>query len=311
MDPRYSPFEPKGDSAPLLDPEALQAAGLELAVPVPPTKPQGRSRPKKGKAGSGADGKVAGRPATKKRSAAANQTVAGQPEDLPPAMAGAEEAAGAARGGRPFLGRLPGRPHLPAFVVPPRPVLAIGTTQQRVLWRDSATILSGVIIALLLAQAMMPADLTEAGGAQTPDPTTVMVARALPTFGLIGVGATPGDVVDPSLGLNRETIIPVITLPPPTKKPSPSPSPTPKVTPKPPASPTVKPSATPTPTPQPIATPTPVPTPAPTPSPTPKPTPTPTPKPSPTPTPVPSPTPTPVPSPTPTPVATPTPTPTP
>jgi hypothetical protein len=155
------------------------------------------------------------------------------------------------------------------FVVPTRPVLEIGTTQQRILWRDSATILSGVIIAMLLAQAVMPSDTAGEGGVPTPDPTTVTVVAPLPTFRLVGVGATPGEVVDPNLPLNRPTIIPVITLPPPTKKPSPSPSPTAKSTVKPSASPTAKPSASPTPTPPPTAVPTPTPTPAPTPGPTP------------------------------------------
>jgi hypothetical protein len=250
MDPRYSPFQLAADGPAALDPALLRAAGLEVAAPVPPTKPQGKSRPRKARgAAKGAE-----------HSAAAN--VAGSPP-VPPGQRSAQ-----------LLGRFGGLSHLPAFVVPARPVLEIGTIQQRILWRDSATILSGVIIAMLLAEALIPSDFSGEGGTPTPDPTTVTVVAPLPTFRLVGVGATPGEVVDPNLPLNRPTIIPVITLPPPTKKPSPSPSATLKTTLRPSASPTARPSATAAPTPTPAPTPSATPTPAPTPSPTPTPNPT-------------------------------------
>ncbi|MEZ0241665.1 MAG: hypothetical protein ACAH65_12790 [Chloroflexota bacterium] len=264
MDPRYSPFEPKEGGPPVIDAELLRAAGLEVAGSVPPTRPQGKSRPRKSKGTAKGTVKGAGSVATTMSSPPEETLVAAL--DEAPAATERGEADSEDQAAAQLLGRVGGLSHRPAFVVPARPVLEIGTLQQRILWRDSATILSGVIIAMLLAEAVIPTNLGGEGGTPTPDPTTVTVMAPLPTFRLAGGGATPGEVVDPNLPLNRPTIIPVITLPPPTRKPSPSPSPTPRASVRPSASPTVRPSATPPPTAPPTAAPTPPPTPTPSPT---------------------------------------------
>ncbi len=112
--------------------------------------------------------------------------------------------------------------------------------RRRILWRDSAFILIGVVLALLLAQVLLPRD----SGTGSEDPTE------LPTGAVLGLtspprtlapGETLGPILDPGLGIDATpTPIPVITLDP-TERPTPSPtatsgaspSPTPRITPKP------------------------------------------------------------------------------
>jgi len=134
--------------------------------------------------------------------------------------------------------------------------------RRRILWRDSAFILIGVVVALLLAQFLLPRD----GATGSDDPTEI------PTGAVLGLTSAPrtlapgetfgpiGPILDPSLGIGATpTPIPVITLGP-TQRPTPTPStapgatptPTPRITPKPttaPPPPTAP--ATPAPTPPP------------------------------------------------------------
>ena len=124
---------------------------------------------------------------------------------------------------------------------------------KRLLWRDSAIILIGIVVALLVAQFLpgrspgLVADQTASasgdGQGSSPGP-----GATLPP------GATLGPIVDPSLGIDAtQPTIPVITLPPTgTFEPGETDEPTPR--------PTRKPAAT-------IGPPTPAPTPAPTPTP--------------------------------------------
>ena len=114
--------------------------------------------------------------------------------------------------------------------------------RRRILWRDSAFILIGVVVALLLAQFLLPGD----GGTGSDDPTDLQTGAALGlTFAprTLAPGETLGPILDPGLGIDATpTPIPVITLGPPPKptptlKPGetagPTPSPTPRITPRP------------------------------------------------------------------------------
>jgi FOG: PKD repeat len=130
-----------------------------------------------------------------------------------------------------------------------------GPDRRRLLWRDSATILIGVVLALLAVQVILPGNGLLPTGSPTPIPTGVAIGSGLPPVSL-GPGQTFGPIIDPSLGIDATpTPIPVITMgPPPTPKPSPSPSPKPTASaapaPKPsksPPRPSVGPSATPAP----------------------------------------------------------------
>ena len=134
--------------------------------------------------------------------------------------------------------------------------------RRRQLWRDSATILIGVVIALLVGQTLIPAETAAPGPSDTPLPSTVAIGSAAPRVSL-PPGVTFGPIINPSLGVDASpTPIPVITMGP---TPSPTPSPSPSI--KPSAKPTSKP--TPKPTPRPTRTPTPTSsTPPPTPAPT-------------------------------------------
>lgn len=138
--------------------------------------------------------------------------------------------------------------------------------RRRILWRDSAFILIGVVVALLLAQIMLPRD----GGTGADDPTDFMTGAAL---GLTSAPRTPapgdtfgpiGPILDPSLGIDATP--PVITLGP-TRRPTPIPSAAPGATPAP--TPRITPRPSPTPPPPPTAPPTAVPTPEITPPPPP------------------------------------------
>jgi hypothetical protein len=141
-------------------------------------------------------------------------------------------------------------------------VAGLPPDRRRVLWRDSATILMGIILALLALQVLAPRSSAPIAGDPSSQPTelTVVILTARPRS--VPPVETFGPVIDPSLGIDATpTPIPVITLGPteePTDTPEPtaSPSASPKITPKP--------TRTPRPTqPPPTPTPTPPPTPAP------------------------------------------------
>lgn len=131
--------------------------------------------------------------------------------------------------------------------------------RKRILWRDSAIILSAVVIALLLAQTLLP----RSTGTVTGDPTDYPSGMAIGSIGAprtLAPGETFGPILDPSLGIDATaTPIPVVTLGP-TRRPTPIPSAapgatpasTPRITPKPtktPRPPTPPPTLAPTPTP--------------------------------------------------------------
>lgn len=124
------------------------------------------------------------------------------------------------------------------------------SNRRRVLWRDSATILVGVVLALLAARFLLPGD---NGPAASPSAGQTQVAvGSLPGGTQILFSAPPtigGGVVPTGLHLEATpTPPPVITLPPATPRPRPTPSPTPKpgTTPNPTVNPTVKPTVKPT-----------------------------------------------------------------
>lgn len=131
---------------------------------------------------------------------------------------------------------------------------------KRLLWRDSAIILVGIVLALLVAQFLpglapgFVADQSASASGADADGTRAPGSSA-PN------GATLGPVVDPSLGIDgSQPPLPPITLPPTgTFEPAQTVAPTPR--------PTKRPAAT-------IGPPTPAPTPRPTPTPevTPEPT---------------------------------------
>jgi PKD domain len=115
------------------------------------------------------------------------------------------------------------------------------TDRRRQLWRDSTTILIGVVLALLAGQLLIPGNGVIPAASPSPEPSEVAIGSSVPQLSL-GPGETFGPNIDPSLGIDATpTPIPVITL-----GPSPSPSPTPKPTVKPTPKPTVKPTAKPT-----------------------------------------------------------------
>jgi hypothetical protein len=133
--------------------------------------------------------------------------------------------------------------------------------RRRQLWRDTAMILGGIVVALLIGQLVLPQAGGTAAASPTPSPTVLAPSpTASPDAGPTAPSSPP--LVDPSLGIDaKPTRIPVVTLPPTGTAAPTHPGPTPAATPKP----TRKPSPTPAPTP----VPTPVPTPAPTPVPAP------------------------------------------
>ncbi|TME10331.1 MAG: PKD domain-containing protein [Chloroflexi bacterium] len=141
--------------------------------------------------------------------------------------------------------------------------------RRRELWRDSATILSAVIVALLAFQLLGGLFASPPGASPSPNASGLVTSSqaAQPS---LAPGQTVVPIVDPRLGIDatpRPT--PVRTLPPTgTHAPVP-PGATPHPTAVPAPTPTKRPPPTPTPTPPP--TPRPTPTPAPTPTPTPAP----------------------------------------
>ncbi|HUQ44794.1 MAG TPA: hypothetical protein VM451_10355 [Candidatus Limnocylindria bacterium] len=97
--------------------------------------------------------------------------------------------------------------------------------RRRLLWRDSATILIGVVIALLVGQMIFPQRVgtpVQTGG---EIPSGIVIGSVGPSFSL-PPGVTFGPIIDPSLRIDATgTPIPVITMgPTPTPSPSPSPS---------------------------------------------------------------------------------------
>lgn len=137
--------------------------------------------------------------------------------------------------------------------------------RRRELWRDSATILSAVIVALLAFQLLGGLFASPPGASPSPNASGLVTSSqaAQPS---LAPGQTLVPIVDPRLGIDatpRPT--PVRTLPPTgTHAPIP-PGATPRPTTVPAPTPTKRPPPTPTPTPPP--TPTPAPTPTPTPPP--------------------------------------------
>ena len=131
---------------------------------------------------------------------------------------------------------------------------------RRILWRDSATILVGVILALLAFQMFLRGG---GGGGPASDgtglPSGLIVASGGTSRSAVP-GQTFGPILDPSLGIDTPpTKTPARTLPPTgsqrpaTPAPNPTPRPTPRLTPRPPtpaptASPTQPPPTEPPPT---------------------------------------------------------------
>lgn len=123
------------------------------------------------------------------------------------------------------------------------------SNRRAILWRDSATILVFVIVALLAARFLLGGGNNGiATASPTPPPSGIEVTQAPIDSGFLFTPVpTLGDVVDPSSRINATpTPIPVITLPPATPRPKPTP--------------TLAPGATPKPTPKPTTAPTPGPT---------------------------------------------------
>jgi hypothetical protein len=108
---------------------------------------------------------------------------------------------------------------------PLEPVRASSPDPRVVLWRDSATILVVVVLALLAWQTFARGG--PGGPLASGDIPSGVVVGSLPPGMSLPPGVTFGPVVPPSLAIDATpTPIPVITLGPPT--PSPSVSPTPK-----------------------------------------------------------------------------------
>jgi hypothetical protein len=134
--------------------------------------------------------------------------------------------------------------------------LASPDDRRRLLWRDTATILIAVVLALLAGQVFLPQQTAGPAGSPTPLPSAIAIGSLAPPATL-PPGATFGPIINPSLGVDATpTPIPVITM-----GPTPSPSPTPSIAPsgsvRPSAKPTVKPTTKPTPKPTPKVTPAP------------------------------------------------------
>ena len=136
-------------------------------------------------------------------------------------------------------------PETRVSTTPPTPV-----DRHRLLWRDSATILIGVVLALLATQALGPPSVSTPTGSATPEASDIAIGTVLPQPSL-APGETYAPIIDPSLGIDATpTPIPVIT-PGPTPTPGPSPSPSVKPSAKPSPKPTTKPTPKPTDTPAP------------------------------------------------------------
>ena len=150
---------------------------------------------------------------------------------------------------------------------------AAALERRRQLWRDSATILSAVIVALLGFQLLggLSGPLPSASPSPSPRVPGTESQAAEPS---LAPGQTFVPIVDPGLRFDATpTPIAARTLPPTgTHVPTLPPGPTPHPTTRPAPTPTTRPLPTPPPTPTPTPTPTPPPPPTPTPTPTPAPT---------------------------------------
>lgn len=142
---------------------------------------------------------------------------------------------------------------------------------KRLLWRDSATILVGVVVALLVVQLFLRFAQGTTSSSPSPAQSEIVVGPDGSDGSSAAPGSTLGPIVDPSLGIDvRPTRRPSVTLPPTGTQP-----PGPPATPRPTR--TERPTLPPTPRPTPTPSPTPVITPSPTPAPTEPPPPTPAP----------------------------------
>lgn len=135
--------------------------------------------------------------------------------------------------------------------------------RRRQLWRDSATILIGIVFVLLVFQVLGPRGTGVIGDAASASQSGDGL-EALPPRASLPPGQTFGAVLDPSLGIDA-TPTPIVarTLPPTgTSAPRPTPKPTPRTTPRPTHT-STPPTAPPTPEPTPLVTPEATPPPAP------------------------------------------------
>jgi hypothetical protein len=99
------------------------------------------------------------------------------------------------------------------------------TTRRRILWRDSATILIGIVLALLAVRFVLPSGPAATVGSPSPQDTGLgAVGSSTPSSAPLDTPPpTLGLVVPPSLHLDATpTPIPVITLPPATPRPTPT-----------------------------------------------------------------------------------------
>lgn len=120
---------------------------------------------------------------------------------------------------------------------PLEPVRGSRPDPRIVLWRDSATILVVVVLAMLAWQTFAPGGTSQP--TQSGDVPSSVVVGSLPPGMSLPPGVTFGPPVNPSLGIDATpTPIPVITMgPSPSPSPSMSPSPSPKGSAKPSSSP--------------------------------------------------------------------------
>ena len=98
--------------------------------------------------------------------------------------------------------------------------------RRRLLWRDSATILMGVVVALLVFQLLGPTPGGPLSSSESDFPSAVAIGSVGPPATL-APGVTVGPILDPSLAIDASpTPIPVITPgPTPTAGPTPTPPP--------------------------------------------------------------------------------------
>ena len=131
----------------------------------------------------------------------------------------------------------------------------VAANRRVILWRDSATILIFVVVALLAARFLLPSENSTATATASPTESEVAIGSIPEQTGLVfSAPPTIGGVVPSNLNLNATpTPPPLITLPPPTPTPVPTPTLKPGQTPKPTPKPSPSHSAPPTTPPPPIA----------------------------------------------------------
>lgn len=136
---------------------------------------------------------------------------------------------------------------------PVQRVRPVPGNRRMILWRDSATILIGVVLALLVFRFVLPTSPSAATSTATPIVSESQVAiGSEPAVTGIQFSAAPtiGGIVNPSIDLRATpTLPPLITLPPATPRPTASPTTAPGSTPKPTPKPTPRPTTSATPTP--------------------------------------------------------------